>query len=144
VAGYLRSGYNDDPDNQAVRKWGDLMLERYWYIACGFALFFGAGIAAAEDGDTLDLPTGLAPEVLEKSAARGATVDAEAGGEDNNINSSASAQASIENVTIAQPGSTGDISGLGGVPAGDVVIMQLNTGSGNIQQGVSATAFIAP
>lgn len=92
----------------------------------------------------LNLPPALSPEALAKTAARGASAEAEAGGDSSNVHSSASAQASIENATIAAPGATGDISGLGDIPSGNGMIIQLNTGSGNIQQGVSATAFISP
>jgi hypothetical protein len=106
--------------------------------ALAAVLLAAAAPATAHDGDELALPEALAAEDLSQETARG---EGEAG-DVQNIGSSASANASIENVTVDNPASTGSVmlGDMGGA-ARDVSILQISTGSGNIQQGVSAMAF---
>lgn len=104
--------------------------------------FLGMLPVAAFADDELALSQAMPSDDLSQVTARGGetstTVDETVG----NVSSSASAEASIDHVTIVGPASTGGVSGLSDLLGNtDVHTMQISTGSGNIQQGVSAVAL---
>ena len=94
---------------------------------------------SADDSDQLTLPAAMATDDLSQETARG---EDEAQAAAQQLSSQASADASIENVTIVGPATTGGISGLSEL-IGDTeaTTLQISTGSGNIQQGVQAVAL---
>lgn len=112
-------------------------------IIAAAAVLVGASAAVADDGDQLALPNAVATEELSQATARGEVeVGAASGDVDVHVSSSATAEATIDHVTIVGPSSTGNVSGLADLLGGaDVATMQISTGSGNIQQGVSAVAL---
>lgn len=95
----------------------------------------------ADDAGSLNLPTAISPEALEKTSARGeATSAADAGVDDGSLHASASATATIDQpIVINGAVNTGSVGNLGTLDSG--VTAQISTGVGNIQQGVSATAI---
>lgn len=100
------------------------------------AALMAAAPASADDGDQLSLPAAMAADDLSQETARGEQLEPQ------KISSQASADASIENVTIVGPTTTGGVSGLTDL-IGDTnaATLQISTGSGNIQQGVQAVAL---
>ena len=107
-------------------------------IAC-----IGNGARAfADDSGSLNLPAEISPDMLAKTSARGAsaTSTADASVEDGSAHASATATAIINEpfnfIGPVNTGSVGDITGLNGG-----ALSQVDTGIGNIQQGVSATAI---
>lgn len=100
------------------------------------AALTAAAPAGADDGDQLSLPGAIGADDLSQETARGEEQEPQ------KISSQASADASIDNVTIIGPSTTGGVSGLSEL-IGDTnaATLQISTGSGNIQQGVSAVAL---
>jgi hypothetical protein len=107
----------------------------------------GTGIALATDPDQLtpSSETALSPEAMAKTTARGTDGSAGAAADvtekDVNLHSEANASASVTGPLVLGPATTGDIGSLQGVQGMQPSFVQMSTGVGNIQQGVSAMAL---
>ena len=111
----------------------------------------GTGAVLAVDPDQLlqsspmAMSSALSPEAMATTTARGtdgsAGASAGVGEKDVNLHSEATANASVTGPLVIGPATTGDISGLQGTQGMQPSFLQLSTGVGNIQQGVSAVAI---
>jgi len=102
---------------------------------------FAADPTERNEASTLPLASEMSPAALATTTARGtdasANSAADVNGDERNLHSQASANASIDGPLVIGPATTGDIGTLQGAQPS---FLQMSTGIGNIQQGVSAVA----